>query len=63
MPFPVSAWPFVLMTVFGLLAAHLVAAAALSWSVSTRRRRSPVLRWVERRMMQRLARAGAGEWR
>ena len=51
-----SAWQFVLMTVFSLLAAHLVATAILSWSVSTRRPRSPLRRSVQRRMMQRLAR-------
>ena len=50
------------MTVFSLLAAHLVAAAILNWSISTRRRRSPVRQWVQRRMLQRLARLDdAGE--
>jgi ABC-type transport system involved in Fe-S cluster assembly fused permease/ATPase subunit len=49
-------WQFVLMTVFSLLAAHLVATAILSWSVSTRRQRSPLRRSVKRRAMQRLAR-------
>jgi hypothetical protein len=48
-----SAWQFVLMTVFGLLAAHLVAAAVLSWSVSTRRPRSPVRQWAQKRALQR----------
>jgi hypothetical protein len=46
------------MTVFSLLAAHLVAAAILNWSISTRRHRSPVRHWVQRRLLQRLARAG-----
>jgi hypothetical protein len=51
-----SHWQFVLMTVFGLLAAHLVAAGILNWSISTRRLRSPVRREVQRRLVQRLAR-------
>jgi hypothetical protein len=59
MAIPVSTWQFVLMTVFGLLAAHLVAAAILNWSISTRRQRSPVRQWVQRRLLQRLARVGA----
>jgi len=58
MALPSSVWQFVLMTVFGLLAAHLVAAAILNWSVSTRRHRSPVRRWAQKRLLQRVARAG-----
>jgi hypothetical protein len=46
------------MAVFGLLAAHLIAAAILNWSVSTRRQRSPVRRRVQQRLVQRVARAG-----
>jgi hypothetical protein len=57
MALPAPVWQFVLMTVFSLLAAHLVAAAILNWSVGTRRLRSPVRRQVQRRMLQRLARA------
>lgn len=56
MAFPASVWQFVLMTVFSLLAAHLVAAAVLNWSISTRRQRSPVRRFAQRRLVQRLAR-------
>jgi hypothetical protein len=61
MALPATVWQFVLTTVFSLLAAHVVAAAILNWSVSTRRHRSPVRHWAQRRLMQRLARAGAPE--
>jgi hypothetical protein len=61
MGLPASVWQFVLMTVFSLLAAHLIAAAILNWSISTRRRRSPVREWAQRRMLQRLARVDAAE--
>ena len=57
MVLPASAWQFVLMTVFSLLAAHVVAAGILSWSIGARRQRSPVRQWVQRRLLQRLARA------
>lgn len=60
MALPASIWQFVLMTVFSLLAAHLVAAAVLSWTISTRRQRSPVRQWAQRRLMQRLARLDQG---
>jgi hypothetical protein len=55
-----SSWQLLLMAVFSLLAAHLIAAAILNWSVSTRRHRSPVRRWVQRRLLQRVARAECG---
>ena len=60
MGLPSSVWQFVLMTVFSLLAAHLVAAAILNWSVSTRRLRSPVRQLAQKRLLQRVARAGSG---
>jgi Flp pilus assembly protein TadB len=56
-----SFWQFLLMAMVGLLAAHLLAAAVLNWSVSTRRQRSPVRRLVQRRLLQRVARAGNSE--
>jgi hypothetical protein len=59
MSLPTSFWQFFLIAMFSLLAAHLVAAAVLNWSVSTRRQRSPVRRLVQRRLLQRVARAGS----
>jgi hypothetical protein len=56
MAFSASPWQFVLMTVFGLLAAHVIAAGILNWSISTRRQRSPVRREVQRRLANRIAR-------
>ncbi|MET0595722.1 MAG: hypothetical protein ABW133_23695 [Polyangiaceae bacterium] len=53
------AWQFVLMVVFGLLAAHLVAAGILNWSISTRRQRSPLRHSVQKRLLQRIARLEA----
>jgi Flp pilus assembly protein TadB len=59
MSLPTSFWQFLLMAMVGLLAAHLIAAAVLNWSVSTRRQRSPVRRLVQRRLLQRVARAAS----
>jgi hypothetical protein len=50
-----------LMAVFGLLAANVVAAAIFSWLVSTRRRSSPVREWSQRRLLQRVARLEQNE--
>jgi ABC-type transport system involved in Fe-S cluster assembly fused permease/ATPase subunit len=52
-------WQFILMTVFGLLAAHLVAAGILNWSISARRQRSAVRQKAKKRAVQRLARLTA----